>query len=108
MKEQSLPKAPRAGGDGYRPPAMRFRSDPTSIRGSIAPVVTPFTADGAVDDAGLTTLIRWQLDSGSHGISLGGSTGEPSAQSVAERIAALRLAAVEIADRVPFLPGTGS
>ena len=26
---------------------MRFRSDPARIRGSIAPVVSPFTADGA-------------------------------------------------------------
>jgi hypothetical protein len=25
---------------------MRFRSDPARIRGSIAPVVSPFTADG--------------------------------------------------------------
>ena len=74
---------------------MRFRSDPPSLRGSIAPVVTPFTGDG-------------QLDSGSHGISLGGSTGEPSAQTVQERIAAMTDAATMIADRVPFLPGTGS
>src|SRR5690349_7896015 len=87
---------------------MRFRSDPAQIRGSIAPVVSPFTADGAPDLDGLRRLIRWQLESGSHGISLGGSTGEPSAQSTAERAAAIRAAAAEIADRVPFVPGTGS
>uniref|UniRef100_UPI0005265F00 dihydrodipicolinate synthase family protein n=1 Tax=Streptomyces yerevanensis TaxID=66378 RepID=UPI0005265F00 len=87
---------------------MKFRSDPSTIRGSIAPVVTPFTADGAVDHDSLAGLIRFQLESGSHGISLGGSTGEPSAQSVAERIAGMRTAVEEIGDRVPFLPGTGS
>ncbi|MFD3925700.1 4-hydroxy-tetrahydrodipicolinate synthase [Streptomyces sp. NPDC058614] len=87
---------------------MKFRSDPSSIRGSIAPVVTPFTADGAVDHDSLRTLIRFQLQAGSHGISLGGSTGEPSAQSAAERIEAMRTVAEEIGDRVPFLPGTGS
>ena len=87
---------------------MKFRSDPAGIRGSIAPVVTPFTDAGAVDHVSLRGLIRFQLEAGSHGISLGGSTGEPSAQSVAERIAAMRTAADEIADRVPFLPGTGS
>ena len=43
-----------------------------------------------------------------HGISLGGSTGEPSAQTVAERIRAMRVVAEEVADRVPFVPGTGS
>jgi len=87
---------------------VRFRSDPARIRGSIAPVVSPFAADGAPDTGGLRNLIRWQLESGSHGISLGGSTGEPSAQSAAERAAAIRVAAQEIADRVPFVPGTGS
>ncbi|RFS82523.1 4-hydroxy-tetrahydrodipicolinate synthase [Actinomadura spongiicola] len=87
---------------------MKFRTDPATIRGSIAPVVTPFTADGAVDHDALRGLIRWQLESGSHGISFGGSTGEPSSQTTAERIAAIRTAADEVADRVPFLPGTGS
>jgi 4-hydroxy-tetrahydrodipicolinate synthase len=87
---------------------MKWRSDPATIRGSIAPVVTPFTTDGEVDHDGLRHLIQWQLESGSHGISLGGSTGEPSAQTVAERIAAMRVAVDEVADRVPFLPGTGS
>ena len=88
---------------------MRFRSDPArTIRGSIAPVVTPFTAESKLDLEGLKALIAWQLESGSHGISLGGSTGEPSAQTTQERIAAMDAAAGQIADRVPFLPGTGS
>lgn len=87
---------------------MRFRSDPSQIRGSIAPVLTPFSADGEIDLESLRSLIRWQLDSGSHGISIGGSTGEPSSQSPDERIRAIRVAAEEIGDRVPFVPGTGS
>ncbi|KUF13229.1 MULTISPECIES: 4-hydroxy-tetrahydrodipicolinate synthase [Streptomyces] len=87
---------------------MKFRTDPATIRGSIAPVVTPFTEEGALDHDSLRGLVRWQLESGSHGISLGGSTGEPSAQSAEERIAAMRTVADEIGDRVPFLPGTGS
>jgi 4-hydroxy-tetrahydrodipicolinate synthase len=87
---------------------MRFRGDPSAIRGSIAPVVTPFTAAGELDLDGLRRLISWQLESGSHGISLGGSTGEPSAQTTEERITAMTAAAELIADRAPFLPGTGS
>jgi 4-hydroxy-tetrahydrodipicolinate synthase len=87
---------------------MRFRGDPSAIRGSIAPVVTPFTAAGDLDLDGLRRLIRWQLESGSHGISLGGSTGEPSAQTTDERISAMAAATELIADRVPFMPGTGS
>ncbi|MFJ8815162.1 4-hydroxy-tetrahydrodipicolinate synthase [Amycolatopsis thermoflava] len=87
---------------------MKFRTDPARSRGSIAPVITPFTDDGALDLTSLRGLVRWQLGSGSHGISLGGSTGEPSAQSPAERIEAIRAVAAEIDDAVPFLPGTGS
>jgi 4-hydroxy-tetrahydrodipicolinate synthase len=87
---------------------MRFRTDPARIRGSIAPVVSPFTAEGLPDLESLRGLVRWQLASGSHGISLGGSTGEPSAQSTAERANAIRAVAEEIDDRVPFVPGTGS
>ncbi|WP_214408434.1 4-hydroxy-tetrahydrodipicolinate synthase [Sphaerisporangium fuscum] len=87
---------------------MRFRSDPATIRGSMAPVVTPFTAEGELDLASLRALVRWQLEQGSHGVSTGGSTGEPGAQSIEERIAAMTAVAEETADRVPFLPGTGS
>lgn len=87
---------------------MRFRTDPAQIRGSIAPLMTPFTRDGAVDHASLTNLVNWQLASGSHGISIGGSTGEPSAQTIAERAEAIRTVAAAIDDRVPFMPGTGS
>lgn len=87
---------------------MKFRSDPAHFRGSIAALMTPFTADGAVDHAGLTNLVNWQLASGSHGVSLGGSTGEPSSQSIIERAEAIRTVAAAVDDRVPFLPGTGS
>lgn len=85
---------------------MTFR--PQDIRGSIAALMTPFDASGAVDHDGLTNLVAWQLASGSHGISIGGSTGEPSAQSITERAEAIRTVARAVAGRVPFLPGTGS
>ena len=87
---------------------MRFRSNPAQIRGSIAPVVTPFDENGAIDLEALARLIEWQIESGSHGISVHGSTGEPSTQSVEEREAVLEVAARTVADRVPFFPGTGS
>lgn len=70
--------------------------------------MTPFTDDGQVDHAGLTRMVDYQLAAGTHGISLGGSTGEPSAQTAAERIAAMRTVSSAIDGRVPFLPGTGS
>jgi len=87
---------------------MKFRSNPQSIRGSIAPLMTPFKREGAVDHAGLTNLVNWQLASGTHGISIGGSTGEPSAQTIEERADAIRTVAATIDDRVPLVVGTGS
>ncbi|MBV9206168.1 MAG: dihydrodipicolinate synthase family protein [Actinobacteria bacterium] len=68
---------------------MRYRSGPSRIRGSIAPLVTPLTDSGDIDHDGPRTLVRWQLAHGTHGISIGGSTGEPPVQSIAERPAAV-------------------
>jgi 4-hydroxy-tetrahydrodipicolinate synthase len=87
---------------------VKFRSDPSQIKGSIAPLMTPFLPTGEVDHDSLTNLVNWQLANGTHGISLGGSTGEPSSQSIAERAAAIRTVATAIDDRVPFMPGTGT
>jgi 4-hydroxy-tetrahydrodipicolinate synthase len=87
---------------------MRFRNDPALMSGSLAPLVTPFTSHGAVDHESLADLVEWQLRAGTHGISIGGSTGEPSAQSTQERARAIELVARTVADRVPFIAGTGS
>jgi 4-hydroxy-tetrahydrodipicolinate synthase len=87
---------------------VRYRSDPSQIRGSIVPLMTPFTTDGAVDHDGITNLVNWQLAQGTHGVSIGGSTGEPSAQTIPERIAAIQTVAAAIDNRVPFMPGTGT
>jgi 4-hydroxy-tetrahydrodipicolinate synthase len=87
---------------------MRFRSTPEKIRGSIVPLMTPFTADGAVDHESLTNLVEWQLANGTHGVSIGGSTGEPGAQSPDERVAAIATVTTAVNDRVPVVVGTGT
>jgi 4-hydroxy-tetrahydrodipicolinate synthase len=87
---------------------MRYRSDPATLRGSIVPLMTPFTPDGAVDHQSLINLIEWQLASGTHGVSIGGSTGEPGAQSIEERAAAIATVTETVADRVPVVVGTGT
>jgi 4-hydroxy-tetrahydrodipicolinate synthase len=85
-----------------------FAADPTAVRGAITPLVTPFADDGSLDPASIKPLIDWQLERGTHGISVGGSTGEPTSQTIAERIEVMRAAVAAIDGRVPFLPGTGS
>jgi 4-hydroxy-tetrahydrodipicolinate synthase len=89
-------------------PTSPYAADPQAIKGAITPLVTPFRADGSVDLEAIPRLVDWQLEHGSHGISVGGSTGEPTSQTVAERIEGMRAAAAAIDGRCPFLPGTGS
>ncbi len=79
-----------------------------SLRGSIAPVVTPFHKDGSLDLNTLTQLIDWHIESGSHGISVTGTTGEPSSLTLEERVQVMETAMSAVNGRVPFVPGTGS
>jgi len=77
------------------------------LRGSIVPVPTPFR-DGRVDESALQNLINWQIENGAHGISVTGTTGEPSSLTQDERMRVHHVAKEVIAGRVPFMPGTGS
>ncbi|MGD6818910.1 2,4-dihydroxyhept-2-ene-1,7-dioic acid aldolase [Metabacillus sp. 84] len=78
------------------------------LRGSIAPVITPFHKDGSIDLTALKDLIHWHIESGSHGISVTGTTGEPSSLTAEERVRVMGAAAEAVNGRVPFVPGTGS
>lgn len=71
------------------------------------PLVTPFR-NGKVDEAALASLIEWQIASGSHGISVTGTTGEPTALTREERERVIQHAASVVNKRVPFVAGTGS
>ena len=85
-----------------------FEEAKKRLRGSIAPIITPFHEDGSIDFETLENLINWQIESGSHAISVTGTTGEPSSLTVEERVQVMEKAAKVINGRVPFLPGTGS
>jgi 4-hydroxy-tetrahydrodipicolinate synthase len=87
---------------------MRFRSNPNSLRGSFGALITPFGDEGELDLEALTELATWQLGNGCHGLSVGGSTAEPSAQTFAERCAAIEAIAKVTADQVPFIPAIGT
>ncbi|KKB34238.1 2,4-dihydroxyhept-2-ene-1,7-dioic acid aldolase [Bacillus thermotolerans] len=78
------------------------------LKGSIAPVITPFKQDESLDLETFKSLINWQIESGSHGISVTGTSGEPSSLTVEEREQVMETAVKTIGGRVPFAPGTGS
>ena len=77
------------------------------FEGSIVPLVTPFR-DGLLDEQALADLVDWQIQSGSHGLSVTGTTGEPSSLSTQERERVIRVAVEAIDGRVPLVAGTGS
>ncbi len=87
---------------------MAYREAKERLRGSIAPVVTPFDEEGNVDFAALAALIDWHIESGTHGISVTGTSGEPSSLTLEERKQVMETAKKAVAGRVPFVPGTGS
>jgi len=85
-----------------------FENVKKRLRGSIAPVITPFNEDESIDFATMSDLINWQIESGSHAISVTGTSGEPSSLTVKERELVMENAIKTINGRVPFAPGTGS
>jgi 4-hydroxy-tetrahydrodipicolinate synthase len=87
---------------------MKFRGDLDALRGSFGAVMTPFAQDGTVDLQALRSFAQWQRDGGLSGLSIGGSTGEPSSQTVAERVAGMEVVAEVCGDEIPFIPAAGS
>jgi 4-hydroxy-tetrahydrodipicolinate synthase len=81
--------------------------DKTFLRGSFPPLVTPFRG-GKVDYNKFAELAERQVQQGSHGIVVAGTTGEPSSLSMDERIELLKVALSVIAGRIQVVAATGS
>jgi 4-hydroxy-tetrahydrodipicolinate synthase len=75
------------------------------FEGIYVPVITPFGDDLAIDFDTFGDVIDWQIDNGTHGVIVGGSTGEFFSLSLDERVEQLRYAAKRIAGRVPLIAG---
>ncbi len=78
------------------------------IGGVITAMVTPFTEDGAVDEAAARKLARHLIDNGSHGLVLSGTTGESPTLDDDEKLALLRAVRDELGPDVLLICGTGS
>lgn len=83
------------------PPRMR-------LEGIYTPVITPFSADGAIDYPALDDLIERLIGAGVHGLISGGSTGENYAETVEERLAIARFVTGRVKGRLPVIVGTGA
>jgi len=77
------------------------------LKGSIPPLITPLR-DGTVDYDAYARLVEFQIENGSHGVLVNGTTSEPSTLTVAERNRLIDVAVETAAGRAPVVAATGS
>jgi 4-hydroxy-tetrahydrodipicolinate synthase len=77
------------------------------LKGSIPPLVTPFKG-GEVDYDAYARLVAQQIEKGSHGILVNGTTSEPATLTIEERNRLVDIAISMAANRVPVVAATGS
>lgn len=78
------------------------------FKGSLVALITPMTADGALDEAAFGRLVEWQIGEGTAGIVPVGTTGESPTLNHAEHKRVVELAVEVSAGRVPVIAGAGS
>src|SRR5258708_22613033 len=70
-------------------------------------LVTPFTRDGSLDEAGVSRLAKRQIDLGVHFLVPCGTTGEGPTLTEEEQMRVVELVAAEARGRVPVLARPG-
>ena len=81
--------------------------DLSNIKGSIPPIISPFINDTLDYDA-FAGLVEFQINKGSHGILVNGTTAEPSTLTVEERNKTVDTAIATNNGRLPVIAATGS
>lgn len=76
--------------------------------GSIPALVTPFNADGTLDEKAFVEFVEWQIAEGSNGLVPVGTTGESPTLSHAEHKRVVELCVEASNGRVPVMAGAGS
>ena len=80
---------------------------PLNIRGCGTALVTPFRADGSVDDDALHRLVQFQIREGIDFLVPCGTTGETPTLEHGEYTAIIRLVVEEAGKKVPVIAGVG-
>lgn len=75
------------------------------LRGCGTALVTPFRADGSIDERALFDLAQWQVESGIDWLLACGTTGETPTLEDAEWLQVIRIVAEAAAGRVPVWAG---
>jgi 4-hydroxy-tetrahydrodipicolinate synthase len=75
------------------------------LTGIIPPIVTPFTADGEVDEQAFRGVVRFMVKKKVHGICVGGSSGEGHTYSAEEFKRLNEIAVEEVKGAIPVIAG---
>lgn len=75
------------------------------LTGVIPPLVTPFKANGDIDEAAFRNVIRFNLAKGVHGVCPGGSSGEGHTLTLDEFVRLIEICADEVKGAVPIVAG---
>jgi 4-hydroxy-tetrahydrodipicolinate synthase len=85
-----------------------MNNDKVNWQGSYVATVTPFQANGDLDEKGFCANLEFLLGSGADGLVISGCTGESWALSADERARLFELAVKTANGKVPVIAGTGS
>ena len=75
------------------------------FKGIITALITPFDADGNLDESGLRILLRRQVECGVHGVAVVAGSGEFVNLTDAERRRVVEISAEEVSGRIPVIMG---
>lgn len=75
------------------------------LAGVIPPLVTPFTAEGEIDEAALRSVVRFNLGKGVHGVCPGGSSGEGHTLTLDEFVRVMEVTTEAVNGAVPIVAG---
>ena len=78
------------------------------FEGSFVAIITPFNADGSLDEGKLQELIEFQIQNGTHGIVPCGTTGESPTLTHDEHDRVVELTVATVNKRVKVIAGAGS
>lgn len=84
------------------------KSESTLPRGSVVALITPFSADGAIDLAKLLSLVDYHVESGTSAIAVTGTTGESSTLSHREHCDVIAATVEYAAGRIHVMAGVGA
>jgi 4-hydroxy-tetrahydrodipicolinate synthase len=74
----------------------------------LSAMVTPFTADGALDVDGAAELASWMVDAGHDGLVVSGTTGESATTTDEEKDRLLRAVVEAVGNRASVVAGVGT